>query len=425
MKTRDFEVYWHNILVASLVSRPDGTWVYTRDPNAIQIETSTELRSDGLPKYLAALLPESGEREFDDIQAIGDKGARLLSSIALVKKGDPPKMRGDTLHGTLDQWGDQEFFSGTIGGIDRLLDRSDSGYTYSESFLTTFRHELIPKMSGANAKLPMFLDENGVLSPSIGLPFTHIMKVRGLVSTNQLLPVMEQYGMLMLSYAGIKTEKFCHGRDGLFGNFFIAERFDISADPEEFIVAEDMGSIMGVANREKYDPDLIDVCEAMMRVVTNPAESGAALFQQIVASRLLLNNDLHVKNLSIVKRANTARTGFEEVTISPAYDVTVGIGIIHDDYVRKMALRISGKDEYGLDELLMAASAIGIPRKDARQMIQVMSERFLAMAEPLSRCVQASEVGQQFLSNAAAGIKAECEGMLHDLQAKRTRRLTF
>lgn len=418
---REYEVFWHNIKVAELRGNTDGTWHYEREPGAIQIETNPDIRADGLPKYIAALLPEAGQNEFDDIRSIGDAGARLLSSIALVKKGDPPKLRGDRLYGSLDDFGKNHIFQGSMDLVPQL--RNDTGREYSEEFLATFMHREIPRMSGVNAKLPMYLAEDGSFRPSINCPFTHILKVPGTEGTNNLLPTMEQYGMLILNAIGIPTEKFCHGTDKRTGiNYFIAERFDISSDPSMMIVAEDMGSVMGYANAQKFDPSMLDVCRAVMDTVTNPDYSGQVMFAQIVASRLMLNTDLHVKNLSIIKRANETRSGFDIVSLSPAYDVTVGVGIIHEDYARKMALHVGDTEEYGVKELDLIAKACGLTTTAGRHLMKEMAARIGGVAEPLSRAVLAGKTARRYLDNAAVGIKDECTWLLDELQRTATSR---
>lgn len=66
---------------------------------------------------------------------------------------------------------------------------------------------------------------------------------------------------------------------------------------------------------DKYDLDTVDVVNALADVCANPTVAALRLLEQVAASYLIGNGDLHAKNLSVSDRGK----GLEP---TPAYDVT-------------------------------------------------------------------------------------------------------
>lgn len=66
---------------------------------------------------------------------------------------------------------------------------------------------------------------------------------------------------------------------------------------------------------DKYDLDTIEVVTALADLCSNPTVAALRLLEQVAASYLVGNGDLHAKNLSVLDRGN----GLEP---SPVYDVT-------------------------------------------------------------------------------------------------------
>ena len=66
---------------------------------------------------------------------------------------------------------------------------------------------------------------------------------------------------------------------------------------------------------DKYDLDTVEVVTALAGLCSNPTVAALRLLEQVAASYLLGNGDLHAKNLSVLDRGGG-------LAPSPVYDVT-------------------------------------------------------------------------------------------------------
>lgn len=111
--------------------------------------------------------------------------------------------------------------------------------------------------------------------------------------------------------------------------FLISERFDIGYESDsehrfKKITSIDLGAICSVAFSEKYKPSLELVAERMKSMLPHHQidDIFENMYEQIIASCLLHNNDLHVKNMTILATEDT-RTGHVHYEMSPIYDVLI------------------------------------------------------------------------------------------------------
>jgi serine/threonine-protein kinase HipA len=237
-----------------------------------------------------------------------------------------------------------------------------------------------PRMSGVQVKIPTYLDDNGVLSPAINKPFTHILKMP-YVGQYESIGAIEWYSLSLARFAGIKTEEFALADIENIGPALIAERFDVgeSKDDKSWYMTEDFCSALNLSRVEKFDVDLIDVGRVLMKNTFNRAEDADQFFRQVVFSWLIANSDVHAKNMMLIKKSDGYDKAFNDVRLSPAYDI---ISAAPYNITKKMTVKISGKTDFGLDDFLMLAKSVKIDNPRAKEIIRdVIQGTINGMAE--------------------------------------------
>jgi serine/threonine-protein kinase HipA len=173
------------------------------------------------------------------------------------------------------------------------------------------------------------------------------------------LPENEDLTMRLAAAAGIEVP--IHGlvfsRDGAW-TYFI-RRFDRLARSRKLAV-EDFAQLSGRTRDTKYDSSMEQVTALLDRFTTFPVVEKLDLFTRTVFSFLVGNEDMHLKNFSVVVRD-------QRVQLSPAYDL-VNSTIALPGATEEMALPLRGKksrlkrgdlvDYYGGERLGLTRAAI-------------------------------------------------------------------
>lgn len=308
----EFNVFWHEQLVAKISFKESG-WHYDMLPDHPEI-LNTNRMVNGFPYYLDSIMPEwmkdpdaiEDEHAFDIAKL--DGGKRYISNITILEQGKdnyPP----DVMSSNNDKFCGK-VFSGQLRDIvnDSRLARA---MTNLES----------PRMSGVQLKLPVNMDEHGVVSIAHNKSFTHILKFGVAGNELQTLGAMEWVGMGAVQHAGIKTENFSLvDVDGMAA--FMAERFDVRRGPEDrqSYFTEDMCSAFGYRPAYKYVGDMIEVMMQIGRQSTCAEEDQSEFFRQVFTSWVLGNSDMHLKNILMLSTYNENKVKIS-TRLSPAYDV--------------------------------------------------------------------------------------------------------
>lgn len=161
-----------------------------------------------------------------------------------------------------------------------------------------------------------------VIKPSIGEKSTLrarqlIVKVAGADYPN--LAVNEFNCMSIARACGadlIETPPFWLSEDG---QRMAIERFDIDPASGRYLGFEDMVSLQGKVNEEKYEGSYESIALAIRRNGSAPyvADSLRRLFALVVLSVVLRNGDAHLKNFGLVYTDPTS----DDCRLAPAYDL--------------------------------------------------------------------------------------------------------
>lgn len=147
------------------------------------------------------------------------------------------------------------------------------------------------------------------------------------------LPENEDVTMRMAAEVGIEAP--VHGLvrsiDGSF-TYFI-KRFDRAG--RDRLPVEDFAQLSGESRETKYDSSMEKVAAVVDQFCTFPALERVKLFERTLFSFLVGNEDMHLKNFSLITRN-------EKVELAPAYDflnTTIALKAAKEE----MALPIKGK----------------------------------------------------------------------------------
>ncbi len=200
------------------------------------------------------------------------------------------------------------------------------------------------------------------------------------------LPENEDLTMRMAAAVGIEVP--VHGLlravDGSF-TYFI-KRFD--RDGRDRLPVEDFAQLSGASRETKYDSSMEKVAGVIEQFCTFPALERVKLFERTLFSFLTGNEDMHLKNFSLITRK-------EKVQLAPAYDflnTTIALVAAKEE----MALPVNGKKSR-------------LKRNDlvtyfARERLQIND---LVLADVLSRFSRAMPVWRELLDQSFLSPEAK------------------
>ncbi len=173
------------------------------------------------------------------------------------------------------------------------------------------------------------------------------------------LPENEDLTMRLAGLVGIETplHGLVYARDGSLAYF--VRRFDRLSRKGKLAV-EDFAQLGGRTRATKYDASMEQVVAIIDRFATFPMVEHFELFLRTIFCWLTGNEDMHLKNFSLITRAG-------KVTLAPAYDL-VNTSIVLDEPREEMALPLRGKktrlrredllDYFGRERLGLPAAAL-------------------------------------------------------------------
>lgn len=142
---------------------------------------------------------------------------------------------------------------------------------------------------------------------------TYIVKTGGIDYDE--LPENEYHCMTIAAQAGLDVPRFWLAEDR---GILVVERFDRDVQGV-YLGFEDMTSLMGRQNEEKYEGSYEMVAKAV-ELFASPAQkpnSLSELFKSLVVSMVVRNGDAHLKNFGMLYTHPAA----QDVRLSPLYDV--------------------------------------------------------------------------------------------------------
>ena len=221
---------------------------------------------------------------------------------------------------------------------------------------------------------------DGRLSPSIGTPFTHILKPAG-TSGFEALTLVEWIGLALARGAGFTVpDAALSAMPDDMPPALLVERFDIreGADDHRLLAMEDHCTVLDLSPEAKYDGTIERVARALRGISTSPDEDLLILMKRVVFAWPIADGDMHLKNMAVLKIAEPGDPAFRSVRLAPAYDTLTTRDFPRLEHGR-MALKLNGKDERLRRADFLAVSAIaGLRASDTHAAIDDVLERMRA-----------------------------------------------
>ena len=371
----DLFVAWHGAPLGRLTH--DGfewRWKPAGDDGAPLIRQTTPGR---LPPLIVSLLPEGWLEHVlknKDERAVLRSGKRYMSNITIVEReADQQDLPQDVLLTRLGTFTEAGLFTGAYNGPGR----SEIAANFERNLAEIYARADTPRLSGVQIKAPMYLDEKGHLSPAAGKPFTHILKPAG-TGGYDALPVVEWIAMELGRAAGFEAPATALvAMPDKMPPALLVERFDIrdSRADARLLALEDMCSVLDLPTSAKYDGTMERVARAVRPLSTAPDEDLLIIVKRALFAWLIADGDMHLKNMALLKIAESGEKQFRSVRMAPLYDaVTTRVfpKLKHDH----LALKLSGKDDRlrRADFQALAATA-GLRAGDAQAAIDDLLRR--------------------------------------------------
>ena len=271
----------------------------------------------------------------------------------------------------------------------RLKGLQDLPYSAEDQRREAFARASKMSIQGVQPKLSAKLDVASETFELVDTGGEYILKPQ-----NQYpeLPQNEDLTMRLASSAGIEVplHGLIYSNDGSLT--YIIKRFDRSGRSGKLHV-EDFAQLSGRTRDTKYDSSMEQVASVIDRFMTFPAIEKVKLFRLTVFNFLAGNEDMHLKNFSVIMRD-------EKLELSPAYDL-VNTTIALRNAVEESALSINGKKS-NLSRRLLAQyygmERLGLTAEVVEDILQELTSHAAAWA---------NEIRMSFLSEAMKARYAE------------------
>ena len=371
-----FIVAWHNIAIGELCH--DGFEWRWQSEQGFDLPLVQQRAPGKLPPFILSLLPEGWLEQIlknRDERALLKSGRRYMSNIIISEHAaDLQALPADILTSCLANYSRDGLFTGRYAGPRR--DSIEQNFECNLAQL--YDRADTPRLSGVQIKAPMSLDGEGGLAPSIGLPFTHILKPAG-TSGFQAMPVIEYLSMTLGRHSGLATpEVALVPMPDDMPPALVVERFDIRTSPNDKrrIAFADLCSVLDLTPDDKYESTIEQVARAVRPLSTAPKADLTIILQRALFAWLIADGDMHLKNLGLLKIAQPNTQAFGTVRLAPLYDALttrVFPGLKHD----RIALKVNGKDNrLKRSDFQKLAVTIGLTATTATKSIDAMLEGF-------------------------------------------------
>lgn len=311
--------------------------------------------------------------ERDEREALR-RGRRYMSNVTVVENsGELGALPADILTTRLASFVDAGRFIGRYEGPARgTIEQS-----FEQNLARIFARAETPRLSGVQIKAPMHLAPDGALVPAIDLPFTHILKPAGTAGF-EMLPLVEWLCLKLGRAAGFAVPDIALAEmpDGM-SPTLVVERFDIRHGPDDRrrLALEDFCSVLDLPASAKYDGTIERIARGLRPLSTDLAADLDILFRRAVFAWLIADGDMHLKNLALLKIAESDARTFTSVRFAPLYDaITTRVfpGLGGD----RMALKLNGKDDQlSRRDFMTLARTIGLARSEADRAIAELTGR--------------------------------------------------
>lgn len=380
-------VAWHGLVIGSL-SHDGFEWRWTQAQGGPVLPPVVRQTLPGkLPPFIVSLLPEGWLeavlKDHRDERALLRSGKRYMSNITIASTSEElANLPADILETRLADCREGGLFTGAYVGPGRSAIERD----FEHRLAALYARPDMPRLSGIQIKAPMRLAADRTLSPSAGVPFTHILKPAG-TGGFEYLPLVEWIGLTLAHGVGLPAPEIALVvmPDDM-PPALLVERFDIRerADDPRMLAMEDMCSVLDLTPEQKYTGTIERVARALRAMSSDPDADLLVLLRRVLFAWFIADGDMHLKNLALLKAAQEGEPVFRAVRLAPAYDTLttrVFPNLEHD----RMALKLGGKDErLRRADFVALATVAGLRAGDANAAIDDVVARLASAIDGIA-----------------------------------------
>lgn len=415
MADPELSVFYRGRIVGRLFREPltfsyDPSWLSAADAFAISVALPLQAAPFGeapARAFFFNLLPEAGARrrlagrlgisegnDYAILTAIGGECAGALS-ISTSSETEPEQGEYEPISGEkLARWiatGGAPSAAAAVEGV-RL------------------------SLAGAQDKLPVYIDEQGLFLPKWGAPSSHILKFDG--RDFKQLTLNELFVLRLAKAAGlpaVRAELLRFGRSAA----LCVERYDRSwsSGALQRLHQEDLCQALGVPAERKYEaeggPSIASCVEVVRKFSADPLSDTAAVIRWQLFNAAAGNADGHGKNLALIHAAGGTR-------LAPYYDLVCTRAYPRVD--RRLAMSIGGNsdpDALRGDDWKRFAAQLGVGERFLRETAAGLVTAVQDAAQPTLRALEKEFGRKDFLRSA---VLPEIRSATRRLELSLTRR---
>jgi serine/threonine-protein kinase HipA len=149
------------------------------------------------------------------------------------------------------------------------------------------------------------------------------------------MPEIEALSMLLVKACSIATVPFLliPLKDGALA--YLTKRIDRTANNEKYPM-EDACQFTERLTEHKYRGSYEQIAKGVITYTQNPLLDAVKFYEQVIVSFLIGNNDMHLKNFSLIAKDN------KHYALAPAYDM-VAVKLLIPEDQEELALNLNGK----------------------------------------------------------------------------------
>lgn len=173
---------------------------------------------------------------------------------------------------------------------------------------------------------------------------------------------------------------------------YFVKRFDRLPRGKKLAV-EDFAQLSGLSRDTKYESSMENIINIIMRYCTYPKIECMKLFKLVVFNFLVGNEDMHLKNYSLITRQN-------KTTLSPAYDLlntTIALG----SPVEEIALPLKGRKNHLTRQNLFdyfAKERLGLNQKIIDDVVNEIREKLPLWKDMIKQSFLSEKMQKKYLA---------------------------
>jgi hypothetical protein len=410
-KRPQYDIYWKGKVAGNISSPQPNKWYVTEDKGWI---LPFHISNTGdIPAFFENLLPETDVIESNRLAGFLEDERDLMGDISIRKKNSiKPPNTSYLREKLMDNLDNNSVFTGELKNIGIL-----NGDHAQKAELLEETEQV--RMSGFASKIPVLLSKlnnKATIQPCLsGESFTHIFKIPNNEKLAKL-QLCEWFGMSIARESGVTVPSFglvinngsnlskstdpiplnIESLSKQMFNFssildtypnYLIERFDLSHEGDNLLsVGEDFASIMNVVSSTKYDLEMDSIAKILKELSSDWEGDREVLLRHLIVNILVGNNDLHAKNISLLKTYDSETKEMVNCKLSPAYDIVcmepslLGLKNLNSTH----GMYLHGKRDFGLETLMQfAKSSLEFTEEEANIIIGDACSKALKFASKL------------------------------------------